>query len=439
MPKVPPTVRPSVAVGDHRRPAAASPGLARRKRAWPGLAWPVLAVCLALLIALARPAPAAAGQCLADQLADWTGRSTLMVGATMKDDIAAAAPFSLRYVYLAGYHPDGGQPCGSCAQSCSAKGKSCANGAGGCNWWGCWQSDQQPPGAYVRDLIAKAKAKNQIPVFTYYTQLQASGVGEGRPQITKLTDATFMRSYYNDFRFMLRQIGSNKAIVHVEPDLWGYGRQVAADPQLIAAAVAQANPTDCGDLGNTMAGMGQCLVRMSRRYAANSRIAFQASAWNVALNRSSSYDVDGDARATARFIAKLGASHLVFVEASDRDAGWYQSRGQNRWWDATDRTLPDFEQMFRWVTVLTETLQKPAMWWQVPVGTMSQPNTNTRWKDNRVDYFFANTADLVAANSMGMMFGAGAEGQTTPSTDGGNLVNRTRSYQAGGGRRLCLP
>jgi hypothetical protein len=398
---------------------------------------PVLALLLALGLALIQAGCAEAGQCLADKLAGWTGRSTLMVGAMMKDDVATQAPFSLRYVYLAGQLPDSGQPCTSCSQSCTVKGKSCAGG--GCNWWGCWQWDQLPPGAYVRELISKAKAKNQIPVFTYYTQLQASGVGEGRSQISKLTDAAFMRGYYNDFRFMLRQIGSNKAIVHVEPDLWGYGRQVAADPALIPAAVAQANATDCGGLANTMAGMGQCLLRMSRRYASNARLAFHASAWNAALNRNAGYDVDGDARATARFLARLGSADLVFVEADDRDSGWYQAQGKNRWWDATDRTLPDFEQMFRWVEVLTATLQLPAMWWQVPVGTMSLPNNAYRWKDNRVDYFFANTADLVRSNSMGMMFGAGAEGQTNPSTDGGNLVARTRAYQNSGGRSLCQP
>jgi hypothetical protein len=388
-----------------------------------------------ILSGLFPAAPAAAQGCLADGLAAWSGRSTLMVGAMMTDAVAAAAPFDLRYVYLAGNHPDGGTPCTSCAAGCSAKGRSCANGA--CNWWGCWQWDQLPPGAYVRDLIGKARARNQIPVLTYYTQLQASGVGEGRPQVTKLADAAFMRGYYNDFRFMLRQIGSAKAIVHVEPDLWGYGRQAAADPGLIAAAVATANPGDCGDLANTMAGMGRCLVRMSRRHAPDSRIAFHASAWNAALNRSPTFDIDADARATARFIAGLGPSHLVFVEADDRDAGWYQSQGRNRWWDATDRTLPDFEQMFRWVEVLTLTLARPAMWWQVPLGTTSLPNTAYRWKDNRADYLFANTADLVRSNSLGMMFGAGAEGQTNPSTDGGNLVARTRAYQAGGARPLC--
>jgi hypothetical protein len=35
-----------------------------------------------------------------------------------------------------------------------------------------------------------------------------------------------------------------------------------------------------------------------------------------------------------------------------------------------------------------------------------------------------------------MLFGAGAAGQTTPSTDNGNLVARTQSYMASGGQAL---
>ncbi|MFO1153625.1 MAG: hypothetical protein U1E42_08185 [Rhodospirillales bacterium] len=410
-----------------------SPDMPNRRRLRHGLVFAPF-LCLVLAACTLHAGASHAASCLAGALSGWTGKSSFMVGAMMEDSVADAAPFSLRYVYLAGNHPDGGEPCQSCAQSCKAKGSACTGG--NCNWWGCWQWDQLPPGAYVRDLISKAKQDGQIPVLTYYTLLQASGVGEGRPEITKLADAGFMRGYYNDFRFMLRQIGTDKAIVHVEPDLWGYGRQVKSDPQAIAAAVGSANP-DCAGLPATMAGLGQCFVRMTRIHAPNAKIAFHASAWNAALNRNPGFDIDADARATARFMNGLGNADLVFVEADDRDSGWYQARGQNRWWDETDRTLPDFEQMFRWVKVLTETMGKPAMWWQVPVGNSRLGNTNTRWKDNRVDYFFANVPDLVLANSMGAMFGAGANGQTTPSTDGGNLASKMRAYQSGGATSLC--
>jgi hypothetical protein len=36
-----------------------------------------------------------------------------------------------------------------------------------------------------------------------------------------------------------------------------------------------------------------------------------------------------------------------------------------------------------------------------------------------------------------MFFGAGATGQTTPESDGGNLIARPKTYPAAGGQRYC--
>lgn len=358
----------------------------------------------------------------------------------MEDDIAAAAPFDLRYVYIAGQLPDGGSPCTSCTDRCTVHGRSCANTDGDCGWWGCWQDGRNPPGAFARELIAKTTAARQVPIFTYYTFLQASGVAEGQAQIGKAADATFMTGYYDDLRFLLRQIGTARAIVHLEPDFWGYARQVQTDPGAIAAAVATANPGDCADLPNSIAGMGRCLVRMVRTYAPGAKVGFHASAWNAALNRSPDFDVERDARAAAAFLERLGDADLVVVEADDRDAGYYQAvKGDHRWWDPSNTTLPNFSQMLRWVTALTKTLQRPALWWQVPVGNMGLPDAESRWRDNRLDYFFAHMPEVARSNSFGIAYGAGAKGQTTPSTDGGLLVKKMQAYVAGGRTPVCLP
>ena len=73
----------------------------------------------------------------------------------------------LRYQYLSGGIFDGTSPCTSCATGCTTSGTSCANTVG-CAWWGCWQYDQDPPGAYVRNFVSTAKSHSQIPMFTYY-------------------------------------------------------------------------------------------------------------------------------------------------------------------------------------------------------------------------------------------------------------------------------
>ena len=64
-------------------------------------------------------------------------------------------------------------------------------------------------------------------------------------------------------------------------------------------------------------------------------------------------------------------------------------------------------------------------------------NTKDHWRDNRLDYFFAHMDEVVAAHIVGLFFGAGAAGMTTPETDGGNFVSKTAAYRAAGGTKVC--
>jgi hypothetical protein len=70
---------------------------------------------------------------------------------------------------------------------------------------------------------------------------------------------------------------------------------------------------------------------------------------------------------------------------------------------------------------------------------MGLPNRTDAWRDNRVDYFFAHTAELAAAHTVGFAFGAGAGGQTTPESDNGNLLGKVRAYKQAGGQAACVP
>lgn len=364
----------------------------------------------------------------------------------MSDSIATQAPFDLRYLYISGGVFDGNQPCQSCATGCTAGGQSCASSnPNGCGWWGCWQYDQNPPGQYMRDFVSKAKANGEIPMVTYYQVLQASGASEGSGEVKATDDQAFMTRYFADFRFLLQQIGQNVVLVHIEPDFWGYAEQMNSDPHKIPAAVASANPTDCSNQENSIAGMGKCMISMVRKYAPKAKVGLHASGWgtniDVLQNKNAGLNVKSEADKLGTFLTACGEdkADFVVVETSDRDAGYYQSIGQNRWWDATNKTLPDFAQAIGWAKDVAEKVGKPLIWWQIPVGNMSEPNTNQHWKDNRVAYFFSHTSQLAAAHSVGMAFGAGASTQTTPSTDGGNLVSKVKAYEQGGGQSLCSP
>ena len=265
---------------------------------------------------------------------------------------------------------------------------------------------------------------------------------EGAPEVTQAaTNATFMAKYFADWRFLLTQIGQGVALLHIEPDFWGYAEQQSERRRPLKAAVATANATDCGSSPNTVAGMGQCMIAMVRKYAPNAKVALHASAWgtnvDAAGNTDPSLDVAGVAQKTAAFLDKCGESSadFVVVETSDRDAGYYQSIGKNTWWDATNAKLPDFQQDFTYVKALTEALSKPALYWQTPYGDMAENNTSGHWQDNRIQYFFGHMNELAAAHAVGAAYGAGASGQTTDQTDSGQLRRARRRRTTPAARR----
>ncbi|MCP3139200.1 hypothetical protein [Pyxidicoccus xibeiensis] len=383
--------------------------------------------------------------CLGESFLESLGKDRLLVGAQMEDSTAASVPFDIHYLYLASGLTDAATVCTACNSSCVAQGTTCASG--GCPWWGCWQDLSQSPGDYVRGFVTRTRGRNQLPFITYYQQLLGSQRGEGAEQLQALNEVAFMRRYFNDYRFALQQVGTAPALLHLEPDLWGYLQfNSNGDPTRVAAQVASANATDCAGQANNASGLGRCMIAMARKYAPNAKVGLHASPWatriDVYANTNASFDVAGEARKVADFLLFVGAadSDFVVVEAADRDAGWYEvRRGEDTWWDASNATLPHFRQAFTWVKALSERMNKPSFWWQLPVGNPGLSNSGQSWRDNRVDYFFAHTAELAAAHSVGFAFGAGNDETTTPETDNGNLAARVRAYKQAGGQRLCTP
>jgi hypothetical protein len=347
------------------------------------------------------------------------GSDKLMIGAQMDDTTAAAAPFDVRYRYLASAVP-ADPP--ACRQACSAA-------CGG--WWGCWQDHAQAPGQYALWHVqhtASATWQNaprpQVPMFTYYVFLPASGAAEGAAEVAAMNDATVVGRYLDDWRFLLQKIGSRRAMLHIEPDLWGFVRSVNADPRAVPAKVKSGNPTDCAGNEDNAAGFARCMIGMVRKYAPNATVGLHASPWNHRAN--------GDAETTAQFMLALGADQADFIatDPADRDAGWRQfSQGENwHWW-----TDADGHAYLAWSKALSERVGTPTVIWQIPLGNMAQNNTVNHWQDTRVDYFFANLDRVAASHVVALLFGAGHQEQTTPETDGGNLVNKTiANVQAGG-------
>ncbi len=392
------------------------------------------------------------GGCLSTPLLSSLGKTNILLGASMTAATAKLAPFDARYLYLSGGLFDSATPCASCASSCNAFGDACCTSGApgcpdpqGCAWWGCWQGDNDPPGAYVRGFVDSAQANTYqsaarplIPMITYYEELQASegdkNGKEGPDQLAALEDQALLTRYLNDWRFLLQQIGDDVALLHIEPDLWGYVQQ-AKDQSFPAThpPIAAANPTDCGTEPSSMTGFARCLIKMVRKYAPNAKVGLHGSAWGTSMdvvnNVNPSLDLVAEANELADFLGDLGAEDgdYLVVDVSDRDAGWDQMNGDDSWWDKTNATLPNFTQAFAWSKALAERLGKPVLWWQIPVGNEALDDTYQKYRDNRVDYLLTHMSEVQAAHIAGLFFGGGLGANTTPETDGGNLVAKVKS------------
>lgn len=190
--------------------------------------------------------------------------------------------------------------------------------------------------------------------------------------------------------------------------------------------MTEANPTDCSDMEDSVAGAARCMIRMARLYAPGALVGLHSSAWMM--------EAPGDAEAVGTFLLGLGADEADFLvdDASDRDAGYYEAQGRDTWW--TDESAQAF---LDWSARVVETTCKPMIMWQVPVGNMSLDDTTNHYRDNRVDWLFSHTQEVTDAHFVGLLFGAGQDEQTTPETDGGNLIAKTQGYFDGGGDALC--
>ena len=383
--------------------------------------------------------------CLGTNFLTSLGKNHVLVGGTMQDATAKLAPFELRYLYLSGGLSDGPTTCTSCV-TCTAQGKACKNlnNPNGCPWWGCWQSDQNPPGDYVRGFVAKAKGDGQIPMFSYYQLLQSSGVKEGAPEVTTAAnDPTFMARYLADWRTVLQAIGQDVALLHIEPDFWGYAEQANADPHALPAAIASANPTDCAAQENSIAGMGRCMIAMTRKYAPHALVSLHGSGWgtkvDVEYNTNPALDVVAEGKKLGTFLLGCGADQgdVLVIDVADRDAGFQASQGNtNAYWDATNAKLPHFHQGFAWMKSVAETVKLPIVLWQIPLGNMSLPNQTDAWHDNRLDYFFAHMDEVAAAHIAGIAYGGGNPGCTSAETDNGNFIAKMKAYSVAP-QKLC--
>jgi hypothetical protein len=287
--------------------------------------------------------------------------------------------------------------------------------------WPTWN----PNGTFVDALTSSADAKGVVPMFTMYA-MATNGDGN----LSGLSQDAFEKAYWADMKLLFQRLAvfNKPAVVHFEPDFWGYAEQQSKEDPTSMKVNVTANAPDCAGLSNDLVGMGHCLVRLARMYAPKALIGFHASEW-----------ANSDPNAIVKFLNAVGADEtdLVFSDLLDRDAGCFEAatdpncmRGGTFYWDETNQTSPNFHDYLAYSKTLTTGLGHPIIWWQIPFGVPSTTPGGTagHYRDNRVHYIFSHIAEFVAAGGLGVAFGTGAGNQTYIDSDGGQFKNAVAGY-----------
>jgi hypothetical protein len=277
--------------------------------------------------------------------------------------------------------------------------------------------------------------KWNAPEGAYVTLVgQAAAWGDGN--LWSLQNAQFMTQYWRNVRVMFQKLAALgvPAVVHAEPDLWGYAQKQYGDDPAKVKVLVKAYVPECKDYPDTIAGMGKCIVRLGRWLAPKVSVGLTASSFGA-------HDGTGqsDPVRIAQYLNKVGSieADLLIVEMLDRDAGCFEAgvdpnckRTGTFYWDETNTKKPNFRDHLSWAKTIRLHTGKPLLWWQVPLGVPSTKPGGTagRYRDNRVRYVFSRPAEFAQAGGIGVVFGTGAKNQTSAVTDGGQLKNALTGY-----------
>jgi hypothetical protein len=322
-------------------------------------------------------------------------------------------------------------------------------------WATHWGND------FAYDYAVSAHAAGCIPEFDYYQLVPTIGAQGAAAEDSALNNASIMADYFKDLTTLLKQLHQygGKAVVHVEPDMWGFLETLNTNPALLKAAVASSGNADVGAYPNTIAGFGRALLHLRDLYAPNVIMAAHVSTWMWSLSTDSSLDVTAIAQTDAKFMTETGTWDLFYTDISDRDAAYYQDvvgDGGAHWWDTRNEKYPNFNRLNVWAGAFTAAAEKRLVIWQVPVGNTlmrSCDNTNFHYQDNRQQYWLenypnnSNIGALAKAGVIGLLFGPGnsgttdvydaaGDGITNPAAIDGNTTVSVHADDDGGLLRL---
>lgn len=326
---------------------------------------------------------------------------------------------------------------------------------GGVNTGNGWTAWGWPEGSFLGEYLNESADAGYVPVLTYY-QVVASAPDPGSEDVmAKLRNRDTMRAYFDEWESLMGDLGAfgGTVVVHVEPDLWAYMQLEDGDARKVGVAVATSGAGAAAGFDDSAAGFAQALVAARDRLAPNVLLGWHVSSWGTGKDLIRNHaDPATTAESVASFYRSLGAEFdLVFLDASDRDAGWYeaQSGSDDHWWQAGD-----FARFESFVAQVVQATGRRAVLWQVPVGNTLYRSMDDSWghyQDNRAQYWLgdrANMESLANAGVVAVLLGAGADGctmyndemqdgVTNPSPINGNDREATYADDDGGHLRLA--
>ncbi len=360
-------------------------------------------------------------------------------------DTINQAPWDLRYSYI----HSATAPHAGCYSKCDLTCRGTPDG----DWWGCWgmSSDglwNTEPGVGIRTTNEKNATGYELdgqphPIIQQWTYYSGEDLGKmqrrlnmeaGLPDVGNdykgaFQNPTLLKSYLDDYRFLLKKIGTEKNIIHLEPDLFGFLRSSTGDdPHAASAPVRVAGGDDCPTEEDSLAGLVSCMVKMTRKYAPNSTVGLHFTCWNFRDAEKAKTCVD--------YYEDLGAGQGDFLvtDVTDRDAAYaeyVEGKGKSYWWSEQD-----FADYLSVIKSVTERVSKPMILWQIPLGNKDGKNETDSWQDEKVEILFDHIDELANVHVAALQFGAGWGEQTTTRTDGGYLLQRATEYYGKGGVAL---
>ncbi|MDY7230370.1 hypothetical protein [Hyalangium rubrum] len=334
------------------------------------------------------------------------------------------------------------------------------------NWgWGPTE------GKWGLDYMRECDAQGFIPAIQYYQLNDEPGGGEAQ-LLSKVQNATTMRSYFSDFKVLMQRAKEfgKPVLVMVEADGFGLLQKQALNNPNTAAAVASTGLPELAGLPNTAAGWGLAFLQLRKAVgASNVILGIHVSAWagdGDLAHFSVTTPLEPEVTKVHSFLKPLGLASnvtgatwdVLVTDPLDRDAEFFQRMfGQDRWWDPSDSapiTSKSFNRYAEWLRLWNVASGKRWVLWQLPLGNSNHLGVdNTRdapregYRDNRAEYFFgtsgaAHREKFAGSGVIALLFGKGEGRQSSYTNDyytDGQLFMKSRAgafLKAGG---LVIP